>query len=127
MGSYTTKKSPSQKLNSVYILRRVREFLKPPILPLCRRMSADPILLSNHAHSDCKMATMSCLMTEFPTPALGWVLFVCLFSVPRIIIKVIVKVVPFVQLEFYFLARKESNVFMRVPFNIKNLSKWHSI
>lgn len=77
-GSYTTKKSPSQELNSVYILRRVREFLQPPILPLYRRMSADPILLSNHAHSDCKMATMSCLMTEIPNTSLR-LGFVCVF------------------------------------------------
>lgn len=59
---------------------------------------------------------------SFPTPDLGWVLFVYLFSVPRIMIKVIVKVVPFVQLGFYTLARKESKMFSRVPFNIKNLS-----
>lgn len=78
MGSYIAKKSPSQKLNSVYTLRRVREFLQPPMMPLCRRMAADPILLSNHVHSDFKMAMLSCLMTEIPNTSLR-LGFVCVF------------------------------------------------
>lgn len=122
MGSYIAKKSPSQKLNSVYTLRRVREFLQPPMMPLCRRMSADPILLSNHVHSDFKMATLSCLMTEFPNTRLR-LGFVCVFVFsPKDYDKGNCESGSFCSLGFYTLARKESKMFSRVPFNIKNLS-----